>query len=98
MMIIIDGEDQSSLMLSDASINADPDSSSLCFKLYPLTDLAVSPAYLVFSLRLRLLELFRLAGVSIPDEGFERWWIELALSERANKNLRNSFRQNGNRI
>lgn len=89
-MIIIDEEDQSSLMLSmmlasmlilDSSIFF-----SLGFALSPLAFFFITPAHLVFSLRLRLLELFRLAGVAFQIKGLSGVWIELALSGRANKN------------
>ena len=58
-----------SMMLASMLI---PESSSLCFKLYLLTDLAVSPAHCVFSLRLRLLESSRLVGVAFQIKRFER--------------------------
>lgn len=60
-------------------------SSSLCFKLYLLTDLAVSPAHHVFSLRLRWSLMFRLAGVAFQMKRFELIVGRVSPYGRANK-------------
>lgn len=76
IMIIKDEEDQSSIMLSrclaSMLILILRSSSLLCFALYPLTNLAVSPAHRAFSsLRLCWFVMFRLAGVAFQMKRFE---------------------------